>query len=1166
MIVNAQQQQFQNQLQQQQATKRIEKKNKKLKDFTPVYVWGSDTYGQLGLASREFGKSCPSPRFTSFSVVIEDIACGEEHTSFIAQNGYVYSMGNNNQGQLGVSVDESYYKSAPTLVEGLKGYKAVQISCGAYHTATVCDNGQLFTWGQNCEGQLGIGKSDNMTTPQIVDLKNNLAVFVSCGKRNTMVITQTQKIFGFGDGKCGQLGLGNECNEYKPRQLQIQMQNIVAISCGDRHTLFLNEEGEAFSCGNNTYNQLGCANNSQSSNIPVKVKQKSTLKFVKVIAANTPMSAALSSEGYLYLWGTGFFGQFDRPTRCEFAPKDLLDICIGNQFICLLDGEGKVYSWGSNMFGELGQGIANGQQALEPIQVDKIKDKNVKRLYCGANFVFAMGENWIHQQQEASSYENSKQSKNVISSKRSGNDYLNSSQIQGSNSIQYKNEAQMDILRRMSDTPYFEDVATQQQNNQNNTTDYLNSKVRQSTSNFAQNNSNYQNQQSLQSKQQLNYYQQYNEQKAQSQQQDNSRVYSEQSFQEKKPAKEVNFLKSQDQQNLIADQKNYKESYQNYQDNYYNDNQDINISRIDENQDNSNYDLSNNDGSNTPNQKHSTGKKSRVEYGMEQFETYHDQNSQSKYSNTGRNFIDQDESYLSREQSPISNKENTYTGNKSLKQQYKQQQYSSHKKTNNPSPNQLSFDDSQIYEPIDYSNFISDSKQSKPSSVQKPTSKQQTKGTSLITYNKPIQPSNSKDSSLQGTIQLNNYFHPQAQNTKHLQTANFTRERSYSTQQQHNYEQQQQQTLNCQFFKGNINKQQDQSVNEERGDIYEIKYKQLKLKYERTKMERDEYHEKLNYEREVNKNLLIRLERKTKKQRELEKRLEFLNMDLQMNKRTYDMKIEELLKKLASYESKIETKQYKDLNFLKSYDESALDKSTNRNNLSDINSQIITLKNKNYQNDIDNNSSGVSESYNIVMKDETPSKMLKNKNQTVSFSPLNQSDFSAIDQHNTTINSKLNQTGNIFNNTSSTLNNTLSQINNIQNQNFVDEILDKYNKRQLNKQNPLMEQIMSKHPPNPLAKKDLNVNTELDFSRQYKTLNTCPNTYNNYTNSTTNSYVNSVRNNLFSQPYSTKNSIYTRPSSTTAHSSTFTDKPGHSRALSSQANQYRQKIADKKYF
>ena len=69
------------------------------------------------------------------------------------ENGFVYSFGRNNNGELGLANNERYYK-APQLISSLKDVEFIE--CGGNHTFCKTLNNEIFCWGSNNYGQLGL--------------------------------------------------------------------------------------------------------------------------------------------------------------------------------------------------------------------------------------------------------------------------------------------------------------------------------------------------------------------------------------------------------------------------------------------------------------------------------------------------------------------------------------------------------------------------------------------------------------------------------------------------------------------------------------------------------------------------------------------------------------------------------------------------------------------------------------------------------------------------------------------------------------------------------------------------------------------------------------------------------------------------------------------------
>ena len=96
-------------------------------EFTEIYVWGNDYFGQLGVGIDKCIHRLP--KVCSFNIVISQVSCGEDHTAFVAENGgNVYAMGSNADGKLGVGDCDMAFSNVPCLVEDLVNIK--KVVCG----------------------------------------------------------------------------------------------------------------------------------------------------------------------------------------------------------------------------------------------------------------------------------------------------------------------------------------------------------------------------------------------------------------------------------------------------------------------------------------------------------------------------------------------------------------------------------------------------------------------------------------------------------------------------------------------------------------------------------------------------------------------------------------------------------------------------------------------------------------------------------------------------------------------------------------------------------------------------------------------------------------------------------------------------------------------------
>ena len=182
-----------------------------LTKYDQCYVWGNNEYGQLGLG-HETNKYLPE-KLNLFGIV--SISCGSSHTVVLTENK-MYVWGSNESGQLGLG-DEANRKLPTELNLMTDGIKSV--SCGKYHTMALTKNGKVYIWGSNWNGQLGLGDKLDYVTPHEIIFNNNIVKSINCGSMRNIIVTQTDKIYGWGRNEYGQLGLGDTGTRYVPTEI-----------------------------------------------------------------------------------------------------------------------------------------------------------------------------------------------------------------------------------------------------------------------------------------------------------------------------------------------------------------------------------------------------------------------------------------------------------------------------------------------------------------------------------------------------------------------------------------------------------------------------------------------------------------------------------------------------------------------------------------------------------------------------------------------------------------------------------------------------------------------------------------------------------------------------------------------------------------------------------
>ncbi|NXW93456.1 HERC5 ligase, partial [Alopecoenas beccarii] len=177
----------------------------------------------------------------------------------VCEGGELFTWGQNAHGQLGLS-SQAVLISKPQLVERLKGIPLAQIAAGGAHNVVVSLSGAVYSWGKNDFGQLGLGDTRDRGCPLYVKaLEHWKTVFVSCGADHTAVLSKEGLVCTFGAGGSGQLGHNSTRNELVPRVVaELWGARVSQIACGRQHTLvYVPSLDKVYSFGSDEEGQLG---------------------------------------------------------------------------------------------------------------------------------------------------------------------------------------------------------------------------------------------------------------------------------------------------------------------------------------------------------------------------------------------------------------------------------------------------------------------------------------------------------------------------------------------------------------------------------------------------------------------------------------------------------------------------------------------------------------------------------------------------------------------------------------------------------------------------------------------------------------------------------------------------------------------------------------------
>ncbi|KAM8940138.1 putative E3 ubiquitin-protein ligase HERC3 [Pelodytes ibericus] len=377
-----------------------------------MLCWGQSAYGQLGI-SHGSPAVVSEPYKSNFSLAhcIKEVACGGNHSLFLLEDGQVYSCGWNCAGQLGQTHDEQ----EPGLVTTLTDERIIYVACGQSHNLALNYQGQLFSWGAGNEGQLGHSTTEaSSPVPRLIKkLSQQKIQQVSCGNQHCLALADDGQLFTWGQNNHGQLGLGigfgSQSSPQRVKSLQgIPLAQVVA---GGYHSFTLSLSGAVFGWGKNSEGQLGL-NDNKVRDSPCHVKPLRTQKVV-YISCGEEHTAILTKAGGLFTFGAGGCGQLGHdclhnemnPRRVlELMGSEVSQIACGRQHtLAFVPSSGTLYAFGSGELGQLGTGqthnvkcpiVVKGKWAANrgqvPALIDHARYNIIKHIYSGWNKTFVL--------------------------------------------------------------------------------------------------------------------------------------------------------------------------------------------------------------------------------------------------------------------------------------------------------------------------------------------------------------------------------------------------------------------------------------------------------------------------------------------------------------------------------------------------------------------------------------------------------------------------------------------------------------------------------------------------------------------------------------------------------------------------------------------------------
>jgi alpha-tubulin suppressor-like RCC1 family protein len=234
------------------------------------------------------------------------------------------------------------------------------IAAGSKHTCALAA-GEVWCWGDNTFGQLGLGTSGATTggpTPHRVPDLSGILLIAAGGSHSCAA--DASQTYCWGRGDSGQLGDGSTSAAPQPTPKAVPgFAGAIGLAAGDAHTCAFNTSG-VFCWGANSAGQLGTGSATNPIASPPASAILDNVSFLGLGANHT----CAGRSGSLMCWGANSAKQIDTSGRDQPSPKGVLSgataVAGGIGHTCAITDKQTVRCWGLNDQGQLGGLIASG--------------------------------------------------------------------------------------------------------------------------------------------------------------------------------------------------------------------------------------------------------------------------------------------------------------------------------------------------------------------------------------------------------------------------------------------------------------------------------------------------------------------------------------------------------------------------------------------------------------------------------------------------------------------------------------------------------------------------------------------------------------------------------------------------------------------------------------
>lgn len=265
-------------------------------------VWGFGSNSNYPMSSLDL-KVRAATKMEDISDV-KKIAAGTEFSIFLKNDGTMWGTGKSDKCQVGCELTDDIYTTGIVQVTDKNDFKTV--TTGEDFVAAIASDG-VYTWGGNSYGQLGRNPEAACGAPSKVSFnlnENEYITDVQAGPGHCIALSSSGNVYSWGRNNVGQLGIGNKTNQSVPTKVNIS--DVKYINAGAYQSYAIKNDGTVWGWGSGANYQLGVPNTGTNQK-PNHITSLDGLNITKIVGADG-YSIAVDKYGKMYSFGTNING------------------------------------------------------------------------------------------------------------------------------------------------------------------------------------------------------------------------------------------------------------------------------------------------------------------------------------------------------------------------------------------------------------------------------------------------------------------------------------------------------------------------------------------------------------------------------------------------------------------------------------------------------------------------------------------------------------------------------------------------------------------------------------------------------------------------------------------------------------------------------------------